>query len=586
MGPSKTGAVPLSAAQLSLLQAERLQLIAKGIRQVRGPRFLVDLALSGVAAQTALGAWAWAYLALMTLALWGRSQWMEHRLKQAEAPALTLAGLQRILFALAWLHAGLIAAVFAQAHTDWHYLLTMVMVGNAAGAMATVAGDVKAYRAWVSVYGGALALGWLARLDLQGLLVAGLLGLMFMVLLRAVREQGEAQEGLVRLSDELRQAHDEAQRASASKSRFFSAASHDLRQPLAALSFQVATVQALSTQQNDARLAQVAAGLRRALHDSQSLLNSLLEVSQLDAGAVTVDWQLVNLNQLLLDLADTLRPQAQQLGLQLRCELPEGAPLWVRSDPALLRRILGNLAGNALKFTEKGEICLRLRAEQGQATVAVQDTGPGIAPDLQTRVFEEFFQVNNPERSRALGLGLGLAIVQRLTGLLGTTLKLQSALGEGSCFSLNLALEAPVTLGASAGLPPPQPGAQGLGRRVLVLDDEAAIRDALSQLLILLGWSVRSAADIPEALAQLSPHWQPDALVLDFRLRDRVSGLDALAALRAQGCQAPAWLVTGETSPRRIQQAHETGIPVLYKPIDGLDLATRISSALGQPTPA
>ncbi len=572
----------LNPAQLEQLQAERLLLLREGVRQVRGPRFLVDLAVAWAAYQAGAGWGAWLYLGVMTLGLWGRSLLLERSLAAGWPAGRILRQMTAVLAALGLMHAALFVLVFLQPHSHWHYLLTMVLVGNAAGAVATVAGDVRAYLLWVAIYGGSLALGWLARGTLEGLVVAGLLLLMFAVLVRHVQGEGRAQVRLVRLADELRSARDRAERASESKTRFFAAASHDLRQPLTALSYHVATVQALASQQKDERLAQVGAGLRRALQDSQTLLNSLMEVSQLDAGAVAVQAEEVDLVELLRRCADDYAPQASQQGLAFDCvlpELPPGELLRMHTDPALLRRILSNLFSNALKFTTQGRICLMLLREGERAALCVQDSGPGIPPDLQERVFEEFFQINNSGRNRAQGLGLGLAIVRRLVNLLGLELKLESQPGQGSSFTLWLplgssqAVAVPAALTGSA-----TPG--GPGHRLLVVDDEVAIRDALAELLMTLGWSVRTASGVTEALSCLSPQWQPEALVLDYRLRDEVTGLDALEALRAQGCEAPAWVITGETTPERVQTLLAAGLPVRHKPVDGLALAHEISATL------
>jgi len=582
--PAEDGA--LSPAQQEQLQAERLLLLREGVRQVRGPRFLVDLAVAWAAYQAGAGWGAWLYLGLMTLGLWGRSLLLERWVAAGREPAGIVRQMNLILAGLGLLHAGLFVLVFLQPHSHWHYLLTMVLVGNAAGAVATVAGDVRAYLLWVAIYGGSLGLGWLARGTLEGLIVVGLLLLMFAVLVRHVYGEGRAQVRLVRLADALRSARDRAERASESKTRFFAAASHDLRQPLTALSYHVATVQALASQQKDERLAQVGAGLRRALQDSQALLNSLMEVSQLDAGAVAVQAEDVDLLELLRRCADDYAPQASQQGLAFDCvlpELPEGETLRVHTDPALLRRILSNLFSNALKFTAQGRICLMLHREGERAALSVQDSGPGIAPELKERVFEEFFQINNSGRNRAQGLGLGLAIVRRLVHLLGLELKLESQPGQGSCFTLWLPLgsaspaRAPVVAASST-----TPG--GPAHRLLVVDDEVAIRDALAELLMTLGWSVRTASGVTEALSCLSPQWQPEALVLDYRLRDEVTGLDALAALRAEGCQAPAWVITGETTPDRVQTLLAAGLPVRHKPVDGLALAHEISASLRSAT--
>jgi two-component system, sensor histidine kinase len=282
---------------------------------------------------------------------------------------------------------------------------------------------------------------------------------------------------------------------------------------------------------------------------------------------------------LIENLLALLRPEAEQRGLALRFLAPSGVNWQVLSDPALLRRVLQNLVGNALKFTQSGEVTVQLESRDGEVRLSISDTGPGIAPELQERVFEEFFQVGNPGRNRSLGLGLGLSIVRRLLNLLGHHLSLESTPGRGSRFTLHLAAHAlarapaPVSLMPDSALPEAR-------HRVMVVDDELPIRDALGQLLTTLGWQVRCASSGAETLQQLHDGWQPEALLLDFRLGEGASGLDVLAQLRAKGCTAPAWLITGDTSPERIQQAREAGLPVRYKPVDGLQLAREVHAAL------
>ncbi|MBH9553601.1 ATP-binding response regulator [Inhella gelatinilytica] len=571
----------LSPAQQEQLLAERLELVGAGIRHTRRPRLFVDATVGWIAWQAG-APWAGAlFFVAMSAGLWAREAWLDRQMARRRPPAQILAGLTQILLALSALHAAFIGAVFLKPLCSWHYLLTMVLVGNAMGAVTTVGGDARAYLRWVLIYGGALGLAWLSQQSLEGVIAASLMVLMFSVFIRHVQNEGETLQRLVRLNDDLRQARDRAERASESKTRFFAAASHDLRQPLTALSYQIATVQALASQQQDERLATLGQGLRRALQDSQALLDSLLEVSRLDAGAVTVDLQDVDLGDLLTRWSDDMRPQAEQQALQWHCVLPPpGEHLLTCTDPTLLKRVLGNLASNALKFTSEGHITVALRRDGRTAEISLEDSGPGIPLELQDRIFEEFYQVSNTSRNRAQGLGLGLSIVRRLANLLAMGLRLESAPGKGSRFILTLPLTNAAALQPATATPEPLQALQSPARRVLVVDDEEAIRESLAELLTTLGWSVRSAEDIPSALTCLAGAWQPEALVLDYRLRDNVSGLDALAAIRARGCKAKAWMITGETSPERVQEVLAAGLQVRHKPVDGLALAAEISAAL------
>jgi signal transduction histidine kinase/ActR/RegA family two-component response regulator len=579
---SASAASPLAPALQEQLLREQVRLAIRETQKVRIPHTLVDGVLAWVAWQAGVREGVAIYLLVMTVSHLGRSALLQRLLDGGRHGPRQL---MRIgMAALTWLglvKAALTLAVFLQPPSGWQELFTMILVGNAAGAVATAAGHLPTYLSWAIPFGAGLAGGWVLHGGVEGALIALLVVALIAVLSGYVRDQGEAQRRLLLANEALREARDRAERASESRTRFFAAASHDLRQPLTALSYGAATVAALAQQRGDTQLAQVGASLRRALLESQGLLDSLLELSRLDAGAVEPRRQPLPLGTLLAELADSLQPLAQERGLQL---LTEGLalPARVASDAGLLRRVLGNLLGNALKFTPPGgRVELRLRADGDDWLVEVIDNGPGIPAERQEQVFEEFVQLGNLARDRSQGLGLGLAIVRRLVGLLGLQLRLDSSPGQGCRFGLRLPRadaedEAPAAPAMSQAALSEGP------LRLLLVDDEAPVREALGLLAASLGWTLRCAATPAQALACLSEGWQPEALLLDMRLQGGASGLDLLAQLRQQGCTAPAWLITGETAPARIREAHEAGVAVLYKPVDGLALAQTISAALGR----
>lgn len=553
----------------------------------QGPRIhvaqlLADLAISALLLRLDAAAVLWVYLPWQLVAVHGRVQlllWLRRRARMPLHRLYALMSGSGVLVAL-----GVVILLVGSFQFDsplLRLLMTMVLCGMAAGAVTTAAGEVIGYVAFASVLAAGNTLCWLVWGGELGWVPAVLVPVLLLLLVGYVHEQGRAQLHQVRLRVQLDKALQVSRQANESRTRFFAAASHDLRQPLTALGYGVATVEALAAQRQDETLAEVAAGLRRSLAESQSLLSSLLESSQLDAGAIQPQWQAVDVMALLNELRDGFAAEAAQRGLQLRCEVEGGGPWWVHSDPAQLRRVLQNLIGNALKFTQQGEVVLCLRRDGQEVLPAVLDSGPGIPAELHERVFEAFFQVGNPARNRQLGLGLGLSIVRRLLDLLGHSLQLESEPGRGSRFTLRLPAAAPQPAAAAVAPALPvalPPRTQSL--RLLVVDDEAPICEALAGLLTTLGWQVRCAADEAAALAQLEDGWQPEALLLDLRLGDGASGLAVLERLRAQGCQAPAWLITGDTAPERIQQAQQAGLPVRYKPVDGLALAAEIHATL------
>ncbi|SFQ54746.1 Signal transduction histidine kinase [Variovorax sp. OK605] len=360
--------------------------------------------------------------------------------------------------------------------------------------------------------------------------------------------------------------------ASAEKTRFLGTASHDLRQPLHAIALFGA---ALRNELRDRPEGQNAERLMRAVDALGMSLDTMLDVSRLDAGVVMPVVHPVQLDALFLRLNFTFGPLAEQKALQLRVR---ASRLWVRSDPELLHRMLSNLVDNALKYTARGGVTVMARERADAVWIEVRDTGMGIAPEQSGRIFEEFYQVGNPGRDRSRGLGIGLSIVQRLSRLLAHPVRLQSRFGRGTHFRVVVPAAAPQAGAAASALteaaarPPPAGVLAGLPRRVLLIDDEADIRAAMTGLLRFHAIDVRTVADEAGAvdeLARAEAEQQPfDMLLCDYRLADGADGLDAGLRLqqRLDG-RVPLLLVTGETAPHRLQRVRESGVPVLFKPV-------------------
>ncbi|RYY63219.1 MAG: HAMP domain-containing histidine kinase [Comamonadaceae bacterium] len=242
--------------------------------------------------------------------------------------------------------------------------------------------------------------------------------------------------------EELALARDAAVRADLAKSQFLASASHDLRQPLQAMSLNMGE---LSRLQARAEATEIARDVRASIDDLRSMLDGLLDVSKLDAGTVRVELRAVQLGRLVEGVCQSFRPSAVARGLALEVSCPPG--LAVRTDPELLRRILANLVDNALKFTEQGAVRVMVREEGMGAIVEVRDTGRGIAPESQARVFDDLVQLGNPERNSVHGHGLGMGIVRRLAVLLDIPLRLESEVGQGTAFFLRLACLRPSACG-------------------------------------------------------------------------------------------------------------------------------------------
>ncbi len=360
--------------------------------------------------------------------------------------------------------------------------------------------------------------------------------------------------------EQLRRANAELENALAAKTRFLAAASHDLRQPVQALFCFTAVLQA-QLQCGPARA--TADELVGALEGLKLLLDSLLDVSKLDAGIITPEPAAFRAGAVMEQVVAQMSPLAAEKGLSLRlvgCDAP------VESDPTLLARVLRNLVENAIRYTESGTVLLGCRRRRGQVCFEVWDTGIGIGEELREKIFEEFFQAGNPERDRRKGLGLGLAIVQRLAHLLGHEVTVRSAPGRGSVFSVAVPL-------ARGGEPPPptipvEEMLRGSGR-VLIIDDEAAVAKATAALVTTLGFDAMAVESADEALAEMARQGcTPTAIIADYRLAGGRTGLEAISRICSEcSLKIPSLLLTGDTAPDRLREARAAGVPTLHKPV-------------------
>lgn len=352
------------------------------------------------------------------------------------------------------------------------------------------------------------------------------------------------------------------------KTRFLAAASHDLRQPVHALGLYADTLARRVHGDAEAELVRRIQVSAQSIH---ALLSDLLDITKLDTGTLPQKNEPISVAELLLKLEHEFADTAHARGLELRLRGPD---VWVMCDPVLLMRIMQNLVSNAITYTRHGGVLICARACGDSVRLEVWDTGIGIAAEHVPHIFEEFYQIDNFARDRRKGLGLGLAIVQRLTRLLGVAIDLASRPGRGTRVRVRLRRTAPIT--APAWLEPSGPGLPA-GLKVLIVDDNDEVRNAVSLLLQGAGATVEAARSVAEAVDWASRRTFACAVV-DWRLPDG-DGLAALAAMRrAHGQALPALIVTGDAAAPDIIRFKQMGEPWLIKPIAAHQLLEAIAA--------
>lgn len=370
-----------------------------------------------------------------------------------------------------------------------------------------------------------------------------------------------------------------AERSDQAKTRFLASASHDLRQPTYALGLYLG---ALKKQPLNEASENLVDHISRALAAQGSLFDALLNISRLDAGIVQPSLQTFSLAELLERIQQECSVQAADKGLSLRVR--PGAP-FVQSDPALFERILRNLVENAIRYTDRGGVLIGWRSRGRLVRVEVWDSGPGIPERERQKVFWEFHQLNNPERDRSKGLGLGLAIVQRTARLLDHPLALHSREGHGSVFMISLP-RATAVQPRKEKIPPPRT-VVGTDKLIYVIEDDAENREGLR--LLFQSWDYRHVivADVADLLDAPAAREKPDLIISDYRLRDHQTGIDAITRLHAHYDDdwIAAVLVTGDTDPHLLAQAAAHGWPLLHKPLAAEQLKAMIDEQLSELEP-
>jgi signal transduction histidine kinase/CheY-like chemotaxis protein len=458
-----------------------------------------------------------------------------------------------------------------------HAAVSIILLAVATGSVISTAGYRRVFLAYAVPMLVPLAVGWAlaphnpAEAAIHwGLSVLVLIYLAFLV--GVAKQQAAVFEDSCRirfaekkLNAQLQRALENESEAHRAKTHFLAAASHDLRQPIHSMNVLVAALSMRPLDERGQQITQLLANVNKTL---AAQLDALLDISRLDAGTVEVAHRLQHLDRLVTEHFQLMENAARDRGL--RCSLQVDGPVPVWTDPGLLLRVISNLTDNAIKYNrQEGEVRLRVWREGDQACLSVADTGIGIAEAEQPKVFREFYQVDNVERDRTKGLGLGLSIVQRLSALLDIQVALASTAGQGTEITLRMPLAARA---GAPGAPAATTGEGSAGQapsglRVLVVDDDAQVRQSMELLLTEVGCQVYLATGTAQA-CEIARRHTLDVLLSDMRLLAGDDGLKVLQSVRALQPGLPAVLITGETGPEQLRLAQGAGVPLLHKPVD------------------
>ena len=373
----------------------------------------------------------------------------------------------------------------------------------------------------------------------------------------------------------LRHARDAAQAANHSKDKYLAAASHDLLQPLNAARLLISTLRERQLPASEQVLVE---RTHQALEGAEDLLTDLLDISRLDQAAVKPDVAPYRLDELFGPLVSEFQSVAQAEGLNLRVHAVDYA---INTDLRLMTRILRNFLSNACRYTEEGSILLGARRRGEMLRIEVWDTGRGIAADRLDSIFLEFNQLDVGRAADRKGVGLGLAIVERIAKILGYAIGVKSSPGRGSMFSIDVPISAEVPLPVSQAVPQPGAGDPLPGRRLLVLDNEVSILDSMSALLGQWGGEVVTATDQASALAALGGQ-APELILADYHLDHGVVGCEVVRHLREHfELNIPAVIITADRTDQCRRSLERLAAPLLNKPVKPGKLRAVLSQLLG-----
>jgi signal transduction histidine kinase/CheY-like chemotaxis protein len=415
---------------------------------------------------------------------------------------------------------------------------------------------------------------WEVGWSLAGMLFSG--ALLVVILIREIHRGDELLRKSHAAEGALVQARNAAEQANNAKSRFLVAANHDMRQPLQSLSLYTAALQGSERQ---VERESICDEMSSAIQAMGTMLDVLLDIENLEDGHVRVEIAEFPVSDLMSFVEREFRLPAQDKGLDLRV-LPSS--LMIRSDPVLLERIVQNLVANAISYTRDGTVVVGCRRAGPNVRIEVWDSGVGVAEDELQTIFEDYYQVDNPARDRRKGLGLGLAIAQRIAKLLDHEILVRSQLGEGSVFAIQVPRAAGMVARTVSAPAERRPRSSFVGRALVAIEDDASILQGLERLLTTWGAEAFACSTVDEALVQLSlSERKPDLVIADYRLSGGLNGIQAVEKIRTSfGEAVPAIVVTGDTSAGVTESIRASGCRLAHKPLEPQVLRRLIDEAL------
>ncbi len=499
--------------------------------------------------------------------------------------------------AITWGSAGML--MFVPGDLAYQALLICVVMGLSAGA----ATSNPFHPPSMLIYQAGIILPLLSRLawanDVTHWILFGMLSLFCVYVLNSalalIRTFEQSQQrrfenellvgALLERKREAEASRVEAVQASQAKSKFLAAASHDLRQPLQALRLFSDALQDTAKEKDTLRLAGQIGKSVNALVD---MFDDLLDVSRLDAGIVEPRKQHFLLVNLFDRLYGDFAPLAQAKGLSFQLPICEGedgdsdhvCTVVINSDPFLLERLLRNLISNAIRYTDSGGVALRCACLQGRVSLEVADTGIGIRAETMPHIFEEYYQADNPHRDRRKGLGLGLAIVRRVEGLLDCKVLVRSKPGAGSVFSFEVPMGDPQHLAQPFVITHSHYDLNNIV--VALVEDDRDIREQSADLMEQWGCTVVAGEFAEDVMRKLDiAECKPDLLVCDYRLPNGMTAIHVVQRMRELwGSELPAVVLTGDTASETLHEIHDSGAILLHKPIAPVRLRAMMYFAL------